>query len=175
MNNPNEIAQQNLPNIVIYSRDSSKSHPLKQKRQKQSVQELKAMYEQAGYSISNIYLEPFLTSYEKERPVLQQMIKDAASGLFHVVLVWDVFTLASNGEQLQQIERELTSYGVEICSSTEEFDTSTHKGKKVFECMCKLLNTDHLYFSALQSIPLSQVARWFLEDDSKKNVGGRRT
>lgn len=94
---------------------------------------------------------------EKRRPALQQLLKDAAKGLFWVVLVWDVFTLTSDGEELKLIESELARHGVELCSATEPFDTSTEEGRKVFEYMCHLLQHEHL--ATKQDISLSAFAR----------------
>jgi DNA invertase Pin-like site-specific DNA recombinase len=160
-------AQQNQDKIVIYTRNTSWTQP-EGYRIHRDVQVLKDKCERVGYQVSRVYWEPSLESHEKRRKVLQQMLKDAAEGLFRVVLVWDVFTLSPDGEELQKIERELARYGVEICSVTEPFDTSTGEGLRVFEHMCKLLNTRHLRLAAMQGIPLSLVAGWLIEDETKK-------
>ncbi|MGD6960060.1 recombinase family protein [Rossellomorea aquimaris] len=162
-----EIVQRNQDKLVIYTRNTSLEQP-EGYRVHRNVQVLKDKCERVGYEVSRAYWEPSSTSSNKVRPVLKQMLKDAASGLFGVIVVWDVFTLSPDGEELQQIERELAVYGVELCSATEYFDVSTVEGMKVFEYMCKLLNTKHLSLSAMQGIPLSQVARWLIEDKNKK-------
>lgn len=162
-----EIVQQNKGNLVIYTRNTSWTQP-EGYRVHRNIQILKDKCEREGYQISRVYSESSSESPYKVRPVLKQMLKDAASGLFGVVVVWDVFTLSPDGEELQQIERELAEYGVEICSATEYFDTSTEEGVKVFKYMCKLLNTKHLSLSAMQGIPLSQVASWLIEEEIKK-------
>ncbi|OZS79502.1 resolvase [Tetzosporium hominis] len=159
--------QQNQDKIVIYTRNTSWTQP-EGYRIHRDVQVLKDKCERVGYQVSRVYWEPSLESHEKRRKVLQQMLKDAAEGLFGVVAVWDVFTLTPDGKELQQIERELARYGVEIFSVMEPFDTSTGEGLRVFENMCKLLNTRHLRLAAMQGIPLSLVARWLIEDENKK-------
>lgn len=166
-----ETAQQNQDKIVIYTRNTSWNQP-EGYRIHRDVQVLKDKCERVGYQVSRVYWEPSSESHEKRRKVLQQMLKDAAEGLFGVVLVWDVFTITPDGKELKQIERELARYGVEICSVTEPFDTSTEEGLRVFEYMCKLLNTRHLRLAAMQGIPLSLVAGWLIEDENKK--GGER-
>ncbi|RTR25942.1 recombinase family protein [Robertmurraya yapensis] len=162
-----EIAQQNQDKIVIYTRNTSWTQP-EGYRIHRDVQVLKEKCERVGYQVSRVYMEPSSESHEKRREVLKQMLKDAAEGLFGVVVVWDVYTLSPDGEELQQIESELARYGVEICSVLEPFDTSTEEGVRVFEYICKLLNTRHLRLAAMQEIPLSQVARWLIEDENKK-------
>lgn len=157
----------NQPKIAIYTRNTVFEQPVEY-RLHQDVHVLRDKYKKEGYEISKIYCEPSSTSDKKKRPALQKLLEDAANGLFDVVLVWDIFTLSSNGEELQLIERELARHDVELCSATEAFDLTTEEGRKVFEYMCKLLDTNHLSLSALQGIPLSQVARWFLEDESMK-------
>lgn len=162
-----ETAQKNQDKIVIYTRNTAWTQP-EGYRIHRDVQVLKEKCERAGYQVSRVYWEPSSESQGKRRDVLKRMLEDAAEGLFGVVLVWDVFTLSPDGEELQQIERELARYGVEICSVTEPFDTSTGEGLRVFEYMCKLLNTRHLRLAAMQGVPLSLVARWLIEDKKKK-------
>ncbi|KIU10053.1 hypothetical protein SC09_Contig28orf00219 [Bacillus subtilis] len=162
-----ETVQQNQDKVVIYTRNTSWTQP-EGYRIHRDVQVLKDKCERVGYQVSRVYWEPSSESHGKRRKVLKQMLKDAAEGLFGVVLVWDVFTLSPDGEELQQIERELVRYGVEICSVTEPFDTSIGEGLRVFEYMCKLLNTRHLRLAAMQGIPLLLVARWLIEDENKK-------
>lgn len=167
MINRDETAQQNQDKIVIYTRNTSWTQP-EGYRIHRDVQVLKDKCERYGYQVSRVYREPSSESHEKRRKVLKQMLKDAAEGLFGVVVVWDVFTLSPDGKELLRIERELARYGVEICSVTEPFDTTVEEGLIVFEYMCKLLNTRHLRLAAMQGIPLSLVARWLIEDENKK-------
>ncbi|MCA0151355.1 recombinase family protein [Rossellomorea vietnamensis] len=162
-----ETVQQNQHKMVIYTRNTSWTQP-EGYRIHRNVQVLKDKCERVGYQVSRVYWEPSSETHEKRSNVLKQMLKDAAEGLFGVVAVWDVFMLSPDGEELQQVERELARYGVEICSVTEPFDTSTEEGLRVFEYMCKLLNTRHLRLAAMQGIPLSQIARWLIEDENKK-------
>lgn len=129
---------------------------------------LRDKYDWEGCEISNLYIEESTSSDMKECLVLQQLLEDAEKGLFDVVLSWDCISLTSDIEEIQLIERELDRYGVDLCFATEEFDTSTEEGRAVIEYMCKLLNTKHLVLSAMRDIPLSQVARWFIEDEAKE-------
>jgi DNA invertase Pin-like site-specific DNA recombinase len=167
MINKDENVQQNQSKLVIYTRNTSWTQP-EGYRLNRSVQVLKEKCERAGYQVSRVYSEPSSISPNKVRPVLKQMLRDAANGLFGVVLVWDVFTLTPDGEELQQIERELARHDIEICSLKEHINTSTVEGLREFEYMCKLLNTRHLKLAAMQGIPLSQVARWLIEDEKMK-------
>lgn len=162
-----ETVQQNQDKVVIYTRNTSWTQP-EGYRIHRDVQVLKDKCERVGYQVSRVYWEPSSESHGKRRKVLKQMLKDAAEGLFGAVVVWDVFTLTPDGKELKQIERELARYGVEIFSVMEPFDTSTGEGLRVFEYMCKLLNTRHLRLAAMQGIPLSLVARWLIEDENKK-------
>lgn len=146
----------NQQKIVIYTRNTAWEQPVGH-RLHRNVQVLRNKYERAGYEISKVYCEPSSLSDKKERPALQQLLEDAAKGLFWVVLVWDVFSLTSDGEELQLIESELARHDVELCSATEAFDTSTEEGRKVFEYMCHLLQYEHL--ATKQDISLSALAR----------------
>lgn len=167
MTSRNEPIQQNKDKIVIYTRNTSWTKPEGYWLNK-SVQVIKEKCERAGFKVSRVYSEPSAESHKKRRNVLKQMLKDAAEGLFGLVIVWDEVTLSPDGEELQQIERELARYDVEICSVTESLYTSTEEGLRVLEYMCKLLNTRHLRLAAMQGIPLSQVARWLIVDEMKE-------
>lgn len=146
----------NQQKIVIYTRNTAWEQPIG-RRLHRNVQVLKDKAERAGYEISKIYYESSSTSKEKRRPVLQQLLEDAEKGLFWVVLVWDVFTLTSDGKELKLIEKELARHDVELCSATESFDTFTEEGRKVFEYMCHLLQDEHL--ATKQDISMSAFAR----------------
>ncbi|MGX9806128.1 hypothetical protein ACV3PA_02715 [Exiguobacterium acetylicum] len=71
-----------------------------------------------------------------------------------------------NRNELSRLERELIKDDVELFSEFENVDISTLEGRKVFECMCQLINTKHVRLAAIQEIPLSQVAKWQIEDGS---------
>ncbi len=146
----------NQQKIVIYTRNTSWEQPIGY-RLHRNIQVLRGNYERAGYEISKIYYESSSISGEKRRAALQQLLDDAEKGLFRVVLVWDVFTLTSNGEELQLIERELARHDVELCSATEAFDIFTEEGREVFDYMCHLLQYEHL--TTKQDISLSSLAR----------------
>ena len=96
----------NQQKIVIYTRNTACEQPVGH-RLHRDIQVLRNKYERAGYEISKVYCEPSSLSDNKERPVLKQLLGDAAKGLFWVVLVWDVFSLTSDGEELQLIEASL--------------------------------------------------------------------
>ena len=77
------------------------------------------IYTDSGFSGSNI-----------ERPGLQQMIKDAESGKFDLVLVYKLDRLSrSQKDTLYLIEDVFDKHGVAFASMTENFDTSTAHGK----------------------------------------------
>lgn len=166
-----ETIPQNHKKIAIYTRNTSWTQP-KGYRIHRDIQVLKNKCERAGLRINKTYFDPSSTSDSHRSYVLVEMLKDAFCGCFNTLVIWDVFTLHHDGEVLQKIERTLAEYGVEICSLREHIDTSTDEGLKVFECMCKLFDTEHFTLSAMQGIPLSQVARWLIEDEKKK--GGER-
>ncbi|MGP4107942.1 recombinase family protein [Virgibacillus sp. L01] len=155
--------------IVIYTRNTAMEQP-EGHRLYRDVKLLKNKYERLGYEIHKIYYEPSYLGETKEKTILQRLLKEAANGLFGVVLVWDVFTLTSEGEELQLIERELARYDVELCSATESFDTSTEEGNKVFGHMCFLLKHEHL--ATKQDVSLSTLARLIISRGASMKGSG---
>ncbi|RTE01748.1 recombinase family protein [Paenibacillus whitsoniae] len=65
----------------------------------------------------------------EKRFELQQMLRDAKSGLFNLVLVWRLNRLARNTLDLLQIVEDLRKLNVDFRSFSENFDTSTPAGK----------------------------------------------
>lgn len=148
--------------IVIYTRNTA-TEQSQGRYQYRDVSVLKSLYERNGYPINKIYREPSSKIHPSKRPELKKLLNDADKNLFDVVLVRDVFTLSSNGSDLHSIEEKLAKSGVELCSASESFDTSTKEGRIVFEYMCELIKHEHL--ATKQDMPLSNLAKLLIEKD----------
>lgn len=171
MNKKNKAVQKNPDKVVIYTRNTLKDLP-EEYEVRQNTRLLKEQCEKAEYEVSKIYYERSSLDSNNFKPVLRQMLKDAASSSWGTVVVRDVLTLSRDGAEIQRIERELAECGVQLMSEYEPFDTSTELGLRVFECMCKLINTDTRRIAAIQDIPMSLVAGWEIqgEDEGRESI-----
>jgi DNA invertase Pin-like site-specific DNA recombinase len=155
--------------IVIYTRNTINEQKMGH-RQYRDIQVLKEKYKRLGYEVSRIYTDAGCHGNTiGGRPVLQKLLNDAPGGLFDVVLVWDVYSLTPNGEDLLSIEELLNQYDVELCSATEPFDTSTEEGKKHFYYMSMLLEDESL--ACKEDISLSAFA-WLVITRGASLKGG---
>ncbi len=69
------------------------------------------------------------------RPELQQMLANARSGAFDVILVFRVDRLSRRVAELSQLAHELKGYNVALRSATEPIDTSTPAGMMIFQTL----------------------------------------
>jgi site-specific DNA recombinase len=70
-----------------------------------------------------------------DRPGLNSALKDAASGVYELLLVYRVDRLSRNVRQLAQLSEELDKLGVALRSATEPFDTSSPAGKMMMQML----------------------------------------
>ena len=69
------------------------------------------------------------------RPELQQMLADAQSNAFDVLLVFRVDRLSRRVAELSVLANELQASGVSLQSATEPIDTSTPAGMMIFQTL----------------------------------------
>lgn len=77
-----------------------------------------------GITIIKEYVDRAMSATTDNRPQFQQMIKDAESGLFSYVVVYNSSRFARNLEDHLRYKSILESYGIRILSVLEHFDTS---------------------------------------------------
>jgi site-specific DNA recombinase len=74
-----------------------------------------------------------ISGKEWERPSLQQLLTDAATGAFGRVVVLAIDRLGRNLRDLLEISERLRSLGVDLVSVKESFDTRTAVGRLYFQ------------------------------------------
>jgi len=83
------------------------------------------VYQDAGISGKNI----------KDRPALCELLKDAGTNTFDLVLVWKLSRLSRSLMDLLSIVDTLNKYKVSFQSYSEKFDTSTPMGKMLLQML----------------------------------------
>lgn len=92
--------------------------------------ELEAYCERQGWKVAKVY-EDQMTGSLRDRPALDDMLKDATKGKFDVVACWKIDRLARSTADLLSILSQLKNAGVDFCSTTQAIDTTTSYGKMV--------------------------------------------
>ena len=69
------------------------------------------------------------SGYNKERPALGRLLKDARRGKFDIVLVYKIDRFARNNRLLLNLVEELDGMKIGFKSATESFDTVSAAGK----------------------------------------------
>lgn len=84
---------------------------------------------QKGYAIVKEYKDEAMTGTNDNRPAFQQMLKDAALGLFEVVVMHKVDRAARNEYDYYTNRHKLEICGVRVEYAGTAFDTSTPEGR----------------------------------------------
>ncbi len=113
-----------MKRAAIYARVST----LDQHVETQLIQ-LRELAKQRGLEIVQEYSDKGISGSKSRRPALDQMLRDARSRKFSVLLVAAFDRLARSTKDLLFIVDELESLGVEFHSAREQLDTNTAMGR----------------------------------------------
>ena len=116
--------------VALYTRVST----LEQAEEGYSISEQKDKLtkycEIKDWTITKIYSDPGFSGSNINRPSMQQLIKDASTGLYDAVLVYKLDRLSrSQKDTLYLIEDVFQKNNIHFISLSENFDTSTAFGK----------------------------------------------
>lgn len=146
-----------MPNVVIYARYSS--HNQHETSIEGQLNECYAYCERNGYTLVKEYIDRALSGTNDNRPEFLQMIKDAASGQFEYVIVYQLDRFARNRHDSAIYKAKLKKYGVRVLSARENIseDASGILIESVLEGMAE-------YYSA----ELAQKIRRGMDLNGKK-------
>ena len=96
-----------------------------------------------GITIIKEYVDRAFSATNDNRPQFQQMIKDAESGLFSYVIVYNSSRFARNLQDHLRYKSILESYGIRIISVNENFDETTPEG----DLMSNFMMSINQYYS----------------------------
>lgn len=92
--------------------------------------ELDAYCQRQGWK-TVIYDDSGVSGAKEDRPALNKLLKDAASGKIGVVVVWKIDRLARSVVHLLQVLQQLQAAGVGFVAATQQIDTTTAYGRMV--------------------------------------------
>jgi DNA invertase Pin-like site-specific DNA recombinase len=96
---------------------------------------LTAIAERRGWQIVTTYTDAGISGAKgrKDRPGLDQMLKDAQRGPFNVVMAWAIDRLGRSLIDLLGTIQELEACGVDLFLEQQSIDTTTPSGKLMFQ------------------------------------------
>jgi DNA invertase Pin-like site-specific DNA recombinase len=94
------------------------------------VYDLRQMAAQRGYEIAKEYTDR-LSGVKARRPGLDEMMRDARSGHFDVVLTWACDRIARSTRHFLEVLDELNHLGIEFVSFREQIDTGGPLGRAI--------------------------------------------
>jgi DNA invertase Pin-like site-specific DNA recombinase len=85
-----------------------------------------------GWELTSTYLDHGVSGSKDVRPELTKMMAAARRGEFKVLLVWRSDRLFRSLRHMVATIEELAALGVDFCSVTEPFDSTTPSGRLLF-------------------------------------------
>jgi DNA invertase Pin-like site-specific DNA recombinase len=94
-----------------------------------------AIAERRGWQVVTTYTDAGISGAKgrKDRPGLDQMLKDAQRGPFNVVMAWAIDRLGRSLIDLLGTIQELEACGVDLFLEQQSIDTTTPSGKLMFQ------------------------------------------
>lgn len=128
------VRKNNIKEVVIYTRVSSEEQVSGYSLGEQE-RKCKEYLESQGHTLYKVYREEGVSGSKRNRPALDQLMKEAKNKSFDVVFVYKLDRFSRNLKNLLDLVSELESYDVGFKSITETFDTTTPMGKYMLQNM----------------------------------------
>lgn len=143
---------------AIYARVST----LEQAEEGYSIDEqvrvLRDLCEREGYVVHKEYVDLGKSGKNiKGRPALQQLLHDAKSKDFDLVLVWKVNRFSRKTKDLLNIVEELEKRNIDFRSYTERYETETPAGKMQFRMLAVIAEFER--DNIAQNVKMGMLAR----------------
>ncbi|MEW6009589.1 MAG: recombinase family protein [Candidatus Omnitrophota bacterium] len=119
--------------VAIYIRVSTEDQAKEGYSLEVQREHLESFAKREGLEIFKVYQDDGISGYTTERPALKELLKDAKSKKFDLVLVYKIDRFSRNLKDILNLVDELSSYGVGFKSATEPFDTTTSAGKLMLQ------------------------------------------
>lgn len=151
--------------VALYARYSSDNQ-----RTESIVAQLRACREYCqryGYTIIREYADEAMTGTNDNRPQFQQMLRDAAAGMFEMVVAHKVDRIGRNEYDYYLNRHKLETCGVQMAFAAQGFDAATPEGA--------LMNNTLVGLAAYYSRNLSKEVKKGHRENVRqgKSTGGR--
>ncbi|WP_181347385.1 recombinase family protein [Thalassobacillus sp. CUG 92003] len=121
---------------AIYVRVSTKEQAEEGYSIDEQVRTLKELCEREGYKVFKVYSDRGISGKAmKNRPGLQELLRDASQKAFNTVLVWKLNRLSRKSLDLLSVIDLLKKNNIAFRSATENYETETPGGVLQFQMM----------------------------------------
>lgn len=123
--------------VAVYARVSTRDQKERQTIQNQ-ILALRTFSRERGFKICREYVDEGISGAKESRPMLDELMSDAAIGKFEIVLVWSFDRFARSTRQLLDALEKFRKFGVDFIAYQTRIDTSTAVGKMFFTFMAAI-------------------------------------
>lgn len=98
------------------------------------IRELRAVAERMGYEIVSEFIDNGISGAKsrKDRPALDDMMKQATQRKFEMVMCWSIDRLGRSLQHLVEILNELQAMKIDLFFMQQGMDTTTPSGRMIF-------------------------------------------
>lgn len=123
-----------------------------------------------GYEIVKVYSDEGISGKSiKNRPAFRQMLTDAKSGLFDLVIIWKLTRIARNMLDTLYASNHLEKHNVGLYSISEQFDLTTSSGRMMMQLLASFAEFEREGIASNVAMSMEALVR-----DKKRPAGGRR-
>ncbi len=125
---------------AIYVRVSTPRQALKGESISMQKERLTAYIKAQGWKLYKIYEDKGFSGKNTARPAFQEMMKDAESRLFDVLVVYKIDRLSRSILDFHTTIEKLKKYNISFVSVTQQFDTTTSTGRLMLAILVDFAN-----------------------------------
>jgi len=118
-----------MKKVAIYARVSTASQTTENQ-----LLDLRQTAQRMGYTIVAEFVDNGISGAKgrRDRPALDQMLKQATQRRFDMILCWDISRLGRSLQNLVEILTDLQSMKIDLFFQQQGLDTSTSSGRMIF-------------------------------------------
>ena len=130
--------------------------------------------EQNGWKVRYIFREDGESAATTDRPKFQAMMKKAQEGEFNVIIFWKLDRFCRSLLDVVNVEKKLREWGVNMCSLTENIDTTNSSGRFVFRTIASAAQWEREMISERTAMGLKALAKQHKWPNKSTPLGYKR-
>ncbi len=124
-----------MARVALYTRVSTEEQAMEGTSLDLQLEQIKEHCNRQGWQVARQYCDPGFSGKNDDRPGLRQLLSEARSDVFEIVVVSRLDRLARKLRLLLELEETLKDNDVSLYSIRENIDTSSAIGRAVFQVL----------------------------------------